>query len=110
MKKWVPFAVAVAAMIGCDARTGSSAQLPHAKLYPGAKIISNGENQGVVGANLTTPDSPKQVIEFYCKEFGVPNKGYDSQTFDVVSEGHKMQIMVTRGIKGLTAISIIEPK
>ena len=55
MKLW-PILAFLVALVGCDAKIGNNAQLPAVAIYPGAKIISNGENSGVIGANLTTND------------------------------------------------------
>jgi hypothetical protein len=45
------------------------------KIYPGATIVTSGETDEVVSANLRTPDSVDKVIAFYEAELGVKATG-----------------------------------
>ncbi|MEO6787220.1 MAG: hypothetical protein ABI318_13900 [Chthoniobacteraceae bacterium] len=40
------------------------------KIYPGARIVTSGETEEVVSANLETSDAPEKVIKFYEQELG----------------------------------------
>ncbi len=84
--------------------------MPDVAIYPGAKIVSNGENNGVIGANLEVMDSRDHVIAFYAKELGVPVSPGGSGSLAGQKGGHKITIIVTDAGKGKTSVSIIEPK
>jgi hypothetical protein len=89
--KLAAFAFAVAVVLGlagCSPKPGSgnkpassssgnhdaSGPISEAKLglkiYPGARMVTSGETDEVVSANLETGDSVAKVCEFYQKELG----------------------------------------
>ena len=109
MRKTLPLIV-VAMLCGCDARTGSSAQMPDVAVYPGAKVVSNGENNGVIGANLEVVAPRPQVIAFYAKELGTQPDPSGAGNLSGTKAGHQVKIIVTDAGQGKTAVSIIEPK
>ncbi len=110
MKKALILTTAFLVLVGCDAKVGSSATLPGVAVYPGAKIASNGENNGVIGANLEITDSKEKVIAFYAKELGVTPDPSGASNLSGTKNGHKIQIIVTDAGSGKTAVSIIQPK
>ena len=102
--------VAIFVLVGCDAKIGKDAGLPDVAIYPGAKITSNGENNGVIGANLEITDSPAKVIAFYAKELGVTPDPSGAGNLKGTKNGHEFTIIVTPAAGGKTAVTIVEPK
>src|SRR5579862_4236104 len=45
------------------------------KIYPGAKLVTSGETDEVVSANLFTTDPADQVVKFYAAELGAKING-----------------------------------
>ncbi len=76
-------------------------------MYPGAKIVTNGENGGIIGANLQTTDTLKQVIEFYERELGTK---WDAGAIKGTKEGHRISVIVTVAGEKKTMIGITETK
>lgn len=109
MHKFMPV-FALAMLLGCDARTGSGAKLPDVAIYPGAKIVSNGENNGVIGANLEVIAPRPQVVAFYAKELGKQPDPSGAGNLSGTKNGHQVNIIVSDAGAGKTAVSIIEPK
>ncbi len=105
------FKVAFAVLLlGCDAKTGSSAQMPDIGVYPGAAVVSNGENHGIIGANLTVVAPQKDVIAYYAKELGVTGDQAGSGSLDGSHNGHAIHVIVTDAGQGKTAVVITQPK
>lgn len=107
MRRCVAIVAAAVTLIGCDAKVGSGANLPAVALYPGSKIVTNGENNGVIGANLETTDSEAQVVAFYEKELGAKQS---AGAIKGSKNGHETTVIVTPAGPGKTAVSIIQPK
>lgn len=42
------------------------------KIYPGARIVTSGETDEIVSANLETADAPATVAQFYQQQLGQP--------------------------------------
>lgn len=110
MKKALFLIIPILILAGCDAKVGNNASMPEVAIYPGAKIVSNGENNGVKGANLEISDSKEKVISFYAKELGVTPDPSGAGNLAGSKNGHKIQIIVTDAGSGKTAVSIIQPK
>lgn len=110
MKSFFVLPLAALALFGCDAKTGSSSNLPAVAIYPGAKIVSNGENNGVIGANLEVADAPAKVIAFYAKELGVTPDPSGAGNLKGKKGGHELTILVVPSGPGKTSVSIIQPK
>lgn len=109
MRLNVALFVAVA-LCGCDARTGASANMPEVAVYPGAKVVSNGENYGVIGANLEVAAPRPQVIAIYAKELGKQPDPSGVGNLSGTKNGHQFIINVTDAGQGKTAVSIVGPK
>jgi hypothetical protein len=67
------------------------------KIYPGAQIVTSGETDQVVSANLRTPDSPEKVIGFYEAELGAKGSG-DPAMYQISGQkgGRKFSVSINR--------------
>jgi len=67
------------------------------KLYPGAAIVTSGETDQVVSANLRTPDPAEKVIGFYETELGTKGSG-DPAVYQISGQkgGRKFAISINR--------------
>lgn len=108
MKSLLLSLFAVLVLLGCDAKTGANANMPDVALYPGAKVVTNGENGGIIGANLMIEGATvQQVTDFYSKELGVsPAAGAIKGT----KNGHDVSVIVTDAGQGKTAVVITQTK
>jgi len=95
-------------LIGCDAKVGANAGMPDVAVYPGAKVVSNGENQGIIGANLMVPNATVDTVtQFYSKELSAtPQAGAIRGT----KNGHAVTVIVTNAGPGSVAVAITEVK
>ena len=110
MKKTLLTALIVFSLMGCDVKTGSSASMPDIAIYPGSKIIMNGENQGVKSAVVQVTDDKKKVIAFYAKELGVNADPSGAGNLKGTKGGHEISIIVTDAGEGKVSASISQPK
>src|ERR1700682_1434033 len=80
------------------------------KIYPGATIVTSGETDEVVSANLRTPDAAAKVIAFYETEIGVKGSG-DPAAYMIAGEkkGKKYAISINAD-QGSTNVSILGKK
>jgi hypothetical protein len=103
MKKTFFVVVLILSLIGCDVKTGSSASMPDIAIYPGSKIIMNGENQGVKSAVVEVTDDKQKVIGVTPDPSGAGNlKGSKG--------GHEISVIVTDAGQGKVSTSITQPK
>jgi hypothetical protein len=77
------------------------------KLYPGARIVTSGETDEIVSANLETSDTTEKVIAFYENELGAA-KGSSSMV-KVKKNGRTFVVSTSPSGSG-TAISIMVKK
>jgi hypothetical protein len=80
------------------------------KIYPGSRIVTSGETDEVVSANLRTPDSADKVIAFYEGELGAKGSG-DPAAYVISGEkkGKKYAISINAD-QGTTNVSIMGKK
>jgi hypothetical protein len=80
------------------------------KIYPGSTIVTSGETDEVVSANLRTPDSAAKVIVFYEAELAAKGSG-DPAAYTIAGEkkGKKYAISVNAD-QGSTNVSILGKK
>ena len=97
-------------LIGCDVKTGSGASMPDIAIYPGSKIIINGENQGIKSAVVQVTDDRKKVIAFYAKELGVTPDPSGAGNLKGTKNGHEISVIVTDAGEGKVSASISQPK
>jgi hypothetical protein len=99
--------IGLLAVAGCtNARIGSSAAGVFIPNYPGAQVVSNGENGSIIGANLTTTDPMAKVEQYYAGQLGVPPAGSMHGT----KNGHQINVIVSDAGGGKTAVAITELK
>jgi hypothetical protein len=110
MKKTFFVVVLILSLIGCDVKTGSSASMPDIAIYPGSKIIMNGENQGVKSAVVEVTDDKQKVIAFYAKELGVTPDPSGAGNLKGSKGGHEISVIVTDAGQGKVSTSITQPK
>ena len=110
MKKTFFVVMLILSLIGCDAKTGSSASMPDIATYPGSNIIINGENQGVKSAVVQVTDSKEKVIAFYAKELGVTPDPSGAGNLKGTKGGHEISVIVTDAGQGQVSASISQPK
>ena len=110
MKPLFLLSLAALALYGCDAKTGGSANLPVVAIYPRAKILSHGENNGVIGANLEVAEATPKVIAFYAKELGITPDPSGAGNLKGKKAGHDITIIVVPAGPGKTSVSIVQPK
>jgi hypothetical protein len=113
--------LAVAAfVVGCGdskpAATGSqdaSGPITEAKLgvkiYPGATIVTSGETDEVVSANLRTSDPVQKVVAFYEAELGAKASG-DSVTYQISGPKGGKTYAIAINNDGPTNVSIMGKK
>src|SRR5664280_311370 len=78
------------------------------KIYPGARIVTSGETDEVVSANLETTDAPAKVAQFYQQQLGLPA---DANSMLVSgSKGGKTYAISITPSEGGTAVSIMGKK
>ncbi len=94
-------------LVGCDVRTGKDSNLPDVPMYPGAKIVLNGENQGVVSCVLETPDPRAKVVDFYMKALNGKN---EAGAITGERNGHAIRVIVTDPPGTKTHMAITQPK
>jgi hypothetical protein len=80
------------------------------KIYPAATIVTSGETDEVVSANLRTPDSADKVIAFYEAELGAKGSGDPAAyTISADKKGRKFAISINTD-QGATNVSIMGKK
>ena len=123
MKYFLLFA-AVAFVVGCGnsktdstrAATGShdtSGPITEArlgvKIYPGAKIVTSGETDELVSANLRTSDPVEKVVAFYETELGAKASG-DTVTYQISGQKGGKTYAIAINNDGMTNVSIMGKK
>ena len=63
------------------------------RFYPGSKIVTSGETDEVVSANLRTADAPDKVREFYEGEPGAKATGDATILPDFRTERHSRSMI-----------------
>jgi len=78
------------------------------KIYPGAKIVTSGETDEVVSANLFTSDPAEKVVKFYAQELGAE---YSGVKLSIMGEknGRKYAISIIPDTGG-TSVAILGKK
>ena len=77
------------------------------KIYPGARIVTSGETDEVVSANLETPDSAEKVTQFYEKELGTAK---DASGMVMAKKNGRTYVVNAIPSGALTAVSIMGKK
>jgi hypothetical protein len=106
----------MAVALGCGSKTASDPGGPitedrlGVKIYPGATIVTSGETDEVVSANLRTGDPAAKVIAFYEGELGTKGSG-DPAAYTIAGEkkGKKYAISINAD-QGSTNVSILGKK
>jgi hypothetical protein len=101
--------IGLLALTGCsNARIGTAAAGVSIPNYPGARVVSNGENGSIIGANLTTTDPMPKVEQYYAGQLGVAPAGSMHGT----KNGHQINVIVSDAGAGAgkTAVAITELK
>jgi hypothetical protein len=105
----------MAGLVACGAAQSHDASGPISearlglKLYPGATIVTSGETDDVVSANLRTPDPAEKVIAFYERELGAKGSG-DRASYQLSgSKGGKTYAIAINN-DGATNVSIMGKK
>ena len=75
------------------------------KIYPGATIVTSGETDEIVSANLRTPDPPAKAIAFYETELGAKGSG-DPATYQISGRKGNMTYGISINTDSQTNISI----
>ncbi len=78
------------------------------KIYPGSRIVTSGETDEVVSANLVTSDSSTKVIEFYEQELGIKAEA-GTAMISAKKNGRAFVVSLAKSGGG-TAISIMGKK
>lgn len=79
------------------------------KIYPGAAIVTSGETDEIVSANLRTPDPPAKVIAFYETELSAKGAG-DLATYEISGQKGGRNYAITINNDGATNVSIMGKK
>ncbi len=80
------------------------------KIYPGATMVTSGETDEVVSANLRTPDPAAKVIAFYEAELSAKGSGDPAAyTISADKKGKKYAISINAD-QGSTNVSIMGKK
>ena len=102
--------------LGCGSQTATAPGGPitearlGVKIYPGATMVTSGETDEVVSANLRTPDSADKVIAFYEGEIGTKGSGDPAaSTISGEKKGKKYAISINAD-QGSTNVSILGKK
>ena len=79
------------------------------KIYPGARIVTSGETDEIVSANLRTPDPVEKVIAFYETELGAKASG-DSVNYQISGQKGSKKYVIAINNDGSTNVSIMGRK
>ena len=79
------------------------------KIYPGATIVTSGETDEVVSANLRTSDSVDKVKAFYEAELGVKATG-DAALYELSGQKGGKKYFIAINNDGNTNVSIMGKK
>ena len=79
------------------------------KIYPGATIVTSGETDEVVSANLRTSDPVQKVVAFYETELGAKASG-DSVTYQISGQKGGKTYAIAINNDGSTNVSIMGKK
>ena len=118
--KFLLLFAAIAFVVGCGdskpAATGShdaSGPITEArlgvKIYPGATIVTSGETDELVSANLRTSDPVEKVIAFYETELGAKASG-DTVTYQISGQKGGKTYVIAINNDGMTNVSIMGKK
>jgi hypothetical protein len=78
------------------------------QIYPGARIVTSGETDEIVSANLETADAPAKVAQFYQQQLG---QSADANSMMVSgSKGGKTYAISITPSEGGSAVSIMGKK
>ncbi len=78
------------------------------KIYPGAKLVTSGETDEVVSANLFTTDPAEKVVKFYTQELGADFNG-PALTISGQKNGRAYSISIIPDTGG-TSVAILGKK
>lgn len=79
------------------------------KIYPGARLVTSGETDELVSANIETPDAAEKVVKFYQKELGLSDDGTPTMMLSAKKNNRTYVVSVTAS-GGLTSASIMGKK
>jgi len=79
------------------------------KIYPGATIVTSGETDEIVSANLRTPDPVSKVSAFYENELGAKGAG-DVANYQISGQKGGRKYAITINNDGNTNVSIMGKK
>jgi hypothetical protein len=79
------------------------------KLYPGAAIVTSGETDQVVSANLRTPDPVDKVISFYETELSAKGSG-DLTMYQITGQKGTRKFAISINRDDATNVSIMGAK
>jgi hypothetical protein len=79
------------------------------KIYPGAAIVTSGETDEIVSANLRTPDPAAKVSAFYEAELGAKATG-DLASYQISGRKGGRSYGITINNDGNTNVSIMGKK
>ena len=122
--KYLLLFAAIALVVGCggsktDSKTDAtgnhdaSGPITEAKLgvkiYPGATIVTSGETDEVVSANLRTSDPVAKAVAFYETELGAKATG-DTVTYQISAQKGGKTYFIAINNDGMTNVSIMGKK
>jgi hypothetical protein len=79
------------------------------KIYPGASIVTSGETDEIVSANLRTSDPVEKVREFYEGEVGAKATG-DATNYQISGQKGTKKYAIAINNDGNTNVSIMGKK
>ena len=79
------------------------------KIYPGATIVTSGETDEIVSANLRTADPAAKVIAFYENELGAKGAG-DAAGYQISGQKSGKKYVISINNDGNTNVSIMGKK
>lgn len=79
------------------------------KIYPGAAIVTSGETDDIVSANLRTPDPAAKVSAFYETELSAKATG-DGAGYQISGQKGSRKFVVSINNDGNTNVSIMGKK
>ncbi len=106
--RWTTWLVSISVVcVGCTSKVGGNGSNLDVPVYPKAKIIMSGENQGIMGTNFETTDPREKVIAYYEEQLGTKQA---SGAIKASKAGHQITVIITDAGGGRTAGVITETK